>query len=93
MAEKMKNEVKVVKSWEPNAKQKAFMETLKNYENGATLTDIAIDTGVEFASGAINVLVAKGLVITEDSVRVSDKVYRGVKIAEVRDKVKVYRLA
>lgn len=93
MAEKMKNEVKVERKWEPNAKQKAFMEVLASYENGATLTDIAIDKGIEFASGAINILVSKGLVITEDSIRVSDKVYRGVKIAEVKDKVKVYRLA
>lgn len=81
------------KVWTANANQKDFMAVLANYENGATLTDIAIDTGKVFKTGAINTLVAKGLVITEDTVRVADVMYRGVKIAEKKDKVKRYRLA
>lgn len=95
MAEKtnVNANVKTEKVWAPNATQKDFMETLKNFENGATLTDIAIDTGKVFKSGALNVLVAKGLVIAEDTVRVSDVMYRGVKIAEKKDTVKRYRLA
>ena len=48
MAEKITN-VKTEKVWTANAKQKEFMEVLGNYENGATLTDIAIDTGKKFA--------------------------------------------
>lgn len=95
MAEKtnVNANVKTEKVWTPNATQKDFMDTLKNYENGATLTDIAIDTGKAFKPGALNVLVAKGLVVAEDSVRVADVMYRGVKIAEKKDTVKRYRLA
>ena len=81
------------KTWTPNATQKDFMETLKAYENGATLTDILVDTGKTFKTGATNTLIAKGLVIATDTVRVSDIVYRGVKIGEKRDTVKTYRLA
>jgi hypothetical protein len=92
MAEKIAN-VKTEKVWSANAKQKDFMEVLGTYENGATLTDIAIDTGKQFATGTINTLVSKGLVVAEDFVRVSEVVYRGVVIAEKKDKVKRYRLA
>ena len=92
MAEKIAN-VKNEKVWSANAKQKDFMEVLGTYENGATLTDIAIDTGKQFATGTINTLVSKGLVVAEDFVRVSEVVYRGVVIAEKKDKVKRYRLA
>ena len=92
MAEKIAN-VKTEKVWSANAKQKDFMEVLGTYENGATLTDIAIDTGKQFATGTINTLVSKGLVVAEDFVRVSEVVYRGVAIAEKKDKVKRYRLA
>lgn len=92
MAEKIAN-VKTEKVWSANAKQKDFMEVLGTYENGATLTDIAIDTGKQFATGTINTLVSKGLVVAEDFVRVSEVVYRGVVIAEKKDKVKRYHLA
>lgn len=81
------------KEWSPNATQKAFMETLKEYPDGATLIDIAIDKNVEFKSGAINVLVSKGLVSTEKVDRVADIVYRGIKIGEKKDSVNRYRLA
>lgn len=93
MAEKMEKQVKVVKEWAPNANQKAFMEIVASYEKGASLKDIEIDKGVEFKSGAINILVTKGLVKSVDSVRVSDIVYRGVKIGEKKDNVKVYFIA
>lgn len=91
----MKNEntMKTVKEWSANEKQKAFMEVLKNYPDGATLKDIEIDGFGVFTTGCINTLVSRGLVRTEDSVRVSDKVYRGVVIAQVKDPVKKYFLA
>ena len=92
MTEKITN-VKTEKVWTANAKQKEFMEVLGNYENGATLTDIAIDTGKKFATGTINTLVSKGLVKTEDTVRTADIVYRGVVIGQKNDKVKTYKLA
>lgn len=82
-----------IKEWSPNEKQKAFMEILKEYPDGATLKDIEIDKGVAFATGCINTLVSRGLVNVNDSVRVSDKVYRGVVIAQVKDPVKKYYLA
>lgn len=82
-----------IKEWNPNEKQKAFMEILKEYPDGATLKDIEIDKGVAFATGCINTLVSRGLVNVNDSVRVSDKVYRGVVIAQVKDPVKKYYLA
>ena len=81
------------REWKANEKQEQFLQVLKNYENGATLKDIELDTGVAFATGCINTLVSRGLVRVEDSVRVSDKVYRGVVIAQVKDPVKKYFLA
>lgn len=81
------------KEWSANEKQKSFMEILKDYPDGATLKDIEIDKGVAFATGCINTLVSRGLVKVVDSVRVSDKVYRGVVIAQVKDPVKKYYLA
>lgn len=84
---------KTIREWSPNEKQRAFMEILKEYPDGVTLKDIELDKGVVFATGCINVLVSKNLVGTSDSVRVSDIIYRGVKIGEKNDKVKKYFLA
>lgn len=92
MAEKQETK-KTEKVWAPNETQKAFLKTLENYPDGATLKDIELDTGVAFKSGAINVLKTKGLVETSDGERVSDKVYRGVVIGQITEPVKIYRLA
>lgn len=81
------------KAWSPNATQKAFLETLADYPDGTTLSDIKIDKGVEFKTGSINTLVSHKLVITSDTTRVSDIVYRGVVIGSKTDNVKLYRLA
>ena len=81
------------KEWRPNEKQQKFLEVLGEYPDGATLKDIELDKGVAFATGCINTLVSRGLVNVVDSVRVSDKVYRGVVIAQVKDPVKKYYLA
>lgn len=83
----------MTKTWTPNENQTNFMETLKSYPDGATLKDIELDTGKTFATGSINALVKKGLVVTADTQVSVDLYYRGQKIGEVKKSWKVYRLA
>ena len=93
MTEKITN-VKNEKVWTANAKQADFMAVLKNYENGATLTDIAIDTGKQFATGTINTLVSKGLVSTTDADGLTAYiVYHGVVIGSKKLAWKIYKRA
>ena len=93
----MKNEnVKVVKSekvWKPNENQKAFLEALKGYEAPVSLMEIAVDSGVRFASGVVTPLVKRGLVIATDVEVVCDIVFKGVKVGEKKNAVKAYALA
>ena len=93
----MKNEnVKVVKSekvWKPNENQKAFLEALKGYEAPLSLMEIAVDTGVRFASGVVTPLVKRGLVVATDVEVVCDIVFKGVKVGEKKNPVKAYILA
>ena len=93
----MKNEnVKVVKSekvWKPNENQKAFLEALKGYEAPVSLMEIAVDSGVRFASGVVTPLVKRGLVVATDIEVVCDIVFKGVKVGEKKNAVKAYALA
>lgn len=93
----MKNEnVKVVKSekvWKPNENQKAFLEVLKGYEAPVSLMEIAVDSGVRFASGVVTPLVKRGLVVATDVEVVCDIVFKGVKVGEKKNAVKAYALA
>ena len=93
----MKNEnVKVVKSekvWKPNENQKAFLEALKGYEAPVSLMEIAVDTGVRFASGVVTPLVKRGLVVATDIEVVCDIMFKGVKVGEKKNAVKAYALA
>lgn len=93
----MKNEnVKVVKSekvWKPNENQKAFLETLKGYEAPVSLMEIAVDSGVRFASGVVTPLVKRGLVVATDIELVCDIMFKGVKVGEKKNAVKAYALA
>ena len=93
----MKNEnVKVVKSekvWKPNENQKAFLEALKGYEAPVSLMEIAVDTGVRFASGVVTPLVKRDLVVATDVEVVCDIVFKGVKVGEKKNPVKAYALA
>ena len=93
----MKNEnVKVVKSekvWKPNENQRAFLEALKGYEAPVSLMEIAVDSGVRFASGVVTPLVKRGLVVATDVEVVCDIVYKGVKVGEKKNPVKAYALA
>lgn len=92
----MKNEnVKVVKSekvWKPNENQKAFLEALKGYETPVSLMEIAVDTGVRFASGVVTPLVKRGLVVATDVELVCDIMFKGVKVGEKKNAVKAYAL-
>lgn len=93
----MKNEnVKVVKSekvWKPNENQKAFLEALKGYEAPVSLMEIAVDTGVRFASGVVTPLVKRGLIVATDVEVVCDIMFKGVKVGEKKNAVKAYALA
>ena len=93
----MKNEnVKVVKSekvWKPNENQKAFLEALKGYEAPVSLMEIAVDSGVRFASGVVTPLVKRGLVVAADVEVVCDIMFKGVKVGEKKNAVKAYALA
>lgn len=94
----MKNEnVKVVKGnekvWKPNENQRAFLEALKGYEAPVSLMEIAVDTGVRFASGVVTPLVKRGLVVATDVEVVCDIMFKGVKVGEKKNPVKAYALA
>lgn len=93
----MKNEnVKVVKSekvWKPNENQRAFLEALKGYEAPVSLMEIAVDTGVRFASGVVTPLVKRDLVVVTDVEVVCDIMFKGVKVGEKKNAVKAYALA
>ena len=93
----MRNEnVKVVKSekvWKPNENQRAFLEALKGYEAPVSLMEIAVDSGVRFASGVVTPLVKRGLVVATDVEVVCDIMFKGVKVGEKKNAVKAYALA
>lgn len=93
----MKNEnVKVVKSekvWKPNENQRAFLEALKGYEAPVSLMEIAVDSGVRFASGVVTPLVKRGLVVATNVEVVCDIMFKGVKVGEKKNAVKAYALA
>lgn len=81
------------KVWTPNETQQQFLKILENYPTGATLKDIELDTGKVFKTGAINVLVSKGLVVAEDCETEVAIVYRDTVIGKATKPWKSYRLA
>lgn len=94
----MKNEnVKIVKGnekvWKPNENQRAFLEALKGYEAPVSLMEIAVDSGVRFASGVVTPLVKRELVVATDVEVVCDIMFKGVKVGEKKNAVKAYALA
>lgn len=92
----MKNEnvktVKTEKVWKPNENQRAFLEALKGYEAPVSLMEIAVDSGVRFASGVVTPLVKRGLVVATDIELVCDIMFKGVKVSEKKNAVKAYAL-
>lgn len=85
--------VKSEKVWKPNENQKAFLEALANYDRPVSLMEIAVDSGVRFASGVVTPLVKRGLVVANDVEVVCDIVFKGVKVGEKKNAVKAYILA
>ena len=85
--------VKSEKVWKPNENQKAFLEALANYDRPVSLMEIAVDSGVRFASGVVTPLVKRELVIATDVEVICDIVYKGVKVGEKKNAVKAYILA
>lgn len=81
------------KVWKPNENQKAFLEALANYDRPVSLMEIAVDSGVRFASGVVTPLVKRELVISTDVEVICDIVYKGVKVGEKKNAVKAYILA
>ena len=80
------------KTWKMNDTQKQFVETLENYENGATLFELKLD-GKEFKSGSINTLISKGIVeIAGEREYLCDIVYNGVVVGKITKTGKVYKL-
>lgn len=90
--ETVMNTVKTEKVWKPNENQKAFLEALKNYEKPVSLMEIAVDSGVRFASGVVTPLVKRGLVSATDIEVVCDIIFKGVKVGEKKNAVKGYIL-
>ena len=86
-------DAKTIKTWTPNETQKSFLKVLENRPDGMTLKDIELNTGVAYKTGAINVLVSKGLVVATDGEFQVDLVYRGTKIGSVKKSWKIYKLA
>ena len=85
--------VKSEKVWKPNENQKAFLEALANYDRPVSLMEIAVDSGVRFASGVVTPLVKRELVIAIDVEVVCDIMFKGVKVGEKKNAVKAYILA
>lgn len=86
-------EKKSIKVWEPNETQKDFMKVLESYPDGTTLKDIELDTGKVFKTGAINTLIAKGMVTAADGETQVNLVYRDTVIGSVKKSWKIYKLA
>lgn len=81
------------KTWTMNDTQKNFVEVLKNRPEGVTLFELKLE-GLTFATGSINTLITKGIVITDgDRAYACDVVYNGVIVGKVTKTGKIYKLA
>lgn len=79
-------------TWKMNDTQKAFMDVLANYADGVTMFELKL-AGYDFKTGSVNVLVTKGLVVTDgDRDFTCDVVYNGVVVGKVTKTGKVYKL-
>ena len=78
-------------AWSMNETQKRFVEILK--EKGAiTLFELKLE-GIKFATGSINTLISKGIVVADSERQFDcDIVYNGKVVGNITKKGKVYRL-
>lgn len=82
-------------NWQPNEKQKRFLEILKNHPEGISLYDVEAKYGEKFATGTINPLKTKGLTMTEE-VTYECKILRADNdqvVGKTTKKVSLYKLA
>lgn len=81
------------KTWEMNDTHKAFLTALKENGGKATLFELNHFKGFNFKSGAINVLISKGLVKADEKAEFAcDVVYNGVKVGSVKKTATIYEL-
>lgn len=81
------------KQWEMNETQKEFVNILRENPNGITLFEIRHNYGKDFATGSINYLKTRGIVNTDEKVKVQyDKVYNGEVIGVGTATWTVYKL-
>lgn len=73
------------KTWTMNDTQKAFVNEVRNAgKNGITVFELKVQ-GKVFATGAINALVKKGVLVTKGEREFTcDVVFNGVKVGEVK---------
>ena len=81
-------------NWQPNEKQKAFLNALKEADGGLTLAEVSKSVGMEIKSGSINTLIAKGMVQTEDVSYECNIVRKdnGEVVGSTKKTVKAYKL-
>ena len=79
-------------TWKMNETQKAFMEVLGKYDNGATMFELKL-AGYDFKTGSVNTLITKGLVYTDGEREFScDIVYNGNVVGKHTKTGKIYKL-
>lgn len=81
-------------TWQPNDKQKLFMETIKSSKEKLTLSELSKLANVEFKTGTINYLVKAGLVKAEQVEIECDIVRKDNKeiVGSTKKKVNVYSM-
>lgn len=74
-----------VKTWKMNETQEAFVKEVRNAgKNGITIFELKVQ-GKNFATGAVNTLVKKGVLVTKGEREFTcDVVFNGVKVGEVK---------
>lgn len=74
----------MAKTWQANDKQKKVMEILANADHPLTLNEISAIYGENIATGSINTLLTKGLMVHGEDAEVE---------VVVKKKVATYKLA
>ena len=74
-----------VKTWKMNETQETFVKEVRNAgKNGITIFELKVQ-GKNFATGAVNTLVKKGVLVTKGEREFTcDVVFNGVKVGEVK---------
>ena len=79
--------------WTMTDSQKAFVEAVAAYENGVTLFELKL-AGKEFASGAVNTLTSKGVLVKDGTREFEcDVVFNGVVVGKAKKTGVVFKVA